>query len=287
MPLPARKRPRPGIMLGRELIFGVGGTSPWSPLRPGATVSLIIPNGTGGTVGRVQAEISDTVGTGVIEIDRYQSWLPLPLAQRLTAMDGRLPTSEGRTEISGLRLMVEPGIGLEAMQDQLRDTLALRTQNWMQRRGNLVKSQEVFRNILVFVMLCVQLVCIFIIYAVFSTLVAEKRHDIGVLLGLGASPRAITATFLLAGQIACVLGGIVGWALGWGILAGINPFGEATGIVLFPQDVFYAPSAPISWNPLLPALFLSVSMIVGLFATAIPAWRAGRIDPIDTLRSAG
>ena len=285
--IPPSKRPMPGVILGRELVYGEGGMHPWSPLKPGRRVSFAIPDGKGGTVGRVQAEISDTLATGALEIDRFMTLMPMPLAQRLSAMDGKHPDSRGKAEISGYRLVLESGANPEEIREDLEAKYFLYGQTWKERRGNLVGSLEVQRNILMLVMIVIQGICIFIIYAVFSTLVVEKRHDIGVLLGLGAAQRAIAGAFLFAGQTACIVGGLAGWALGWGVLALLNPLSEWLGIPLFPQAIFYSPEAPISWDPLFPLLFIAVIMVVGLLASLLPAWRAARIDPITTLRENG
>ena len=285
--IPPTSKPMPGVILGRELIYGEGGMHPWSPLKPGRRVSFAIPDGKGGTVGRIQGEISDTLATGALEIDRFMTLMPMPLAQRLSAMDGKHPDSRGQAEVSGFRLVLEDGVNPSSVRDDLEQRYFLYGQTWKERRGNLVGSLEVQRNILMLVMIVIQGICIFIIYAVFSTLVVEKRHDIGVLLGLGASPQSIAGAFLFAGQTACVVGGAAGWALGWGLLAALNPLSEWLGIPLFPQAIFYSPEAPISWDPRFPLLFIAVIMFVGLLASLLPAWRAARIDPVTTLRENG
>jgi ABC-type lipoprotein release transport system permease subunit len=154
----------------------------------------------------------------------------------------------------------------------------------MERRGNLVRSFELQRNIMGLVMIAIQGIAVFIVYAVFSTMVAEKRHDIGVLLGLGAKPRDIAGAFLIAGFAACIFGGMLGWILGWGLLLLLNPLSEFTGIPLFPQEVLYTPDAPISWNPLIPLFFIITMSVVGILAVLIPAIRASRIDPVAILR---
>jgi ABC-type lipoprotein release transport system permease subunit len=276
-PLPPRLRPHPGMVVGREMAY-----SNW--LHPGELVQLVVPNGTGGTTGRVIAEISDTIGTGVYEVDRYAGLLPLPLGQRLADLQAR---GTRPAQLSGYRLQLVEGASLGAVKALVRHATSERVSTWMERRGNLVKSMEIQRNIIGLVMIAIQVIAVFIVYAVFSTMVAEKRHDIGVLLGIGATRGDIARAFLLAGLAACVIGGLLGWALGWGLLLAINPFTRATGIALFPQDVLYTPDAPISWNPLIPLLFIGVMSGVGLLAVLLPAWRASRIDPIDILREGG
>ena len=56
---------------------------------------------------------------------------------------------------------------------------------------------------------------------------------------------------------------------------------------VFPQEVIYTPEAPISYNPVFPLVFIAVSTVIGLLAAALPAMRAGRIDPVETLRDHG
>jgi ABC-type lipoprotein release transport system permease subunit len=277
LPLPPRQRPMPGLMVGRELAYS-------NLLRPGMVVQLTVPTATGGTNRPVLAEISDTIGTGVYEVDRSVGILPLPLGQRLADLDARGARPAG---LSGYRVQLDPAAPIEEVRERLVERTGLRVTAWMERRGNLVKSLEIQRNIIGLVMVMIEVIAVFIVYAVFSTLVAEKRHDLGVLLGIGARRSDIAWAFLLAGIVACLAGGGLGWAIGWGALLGLNPLSRATGIPLFPQDVLYTPEAPISWNPLIPLFFIGVMSVVGLLAVWLPARRASRIDPVAILREGG
>jgi lipoprotein-releasing system permease protein len=247
-------------------------------------VRLTVPDATGGTTGQVLAEISDTLGTGIYEVDRSVGLLPLPLGQRLAGLHAR----DGRpAALSGYRVQVAADSDPAAVRQRLVQATGLRVTTWMERRGNLVRSFEIQRNVIGLVMVLIQGIAVFIVYAVFSTLVAEKRHDIGVLIGLGAQRRDIALTFLIAGIVACVFGGMLGWAIGWGALLALNPLSNALGMPLFPQDVLYTPEAPISWNPLIPLFFTGVMTLVGICAVLLPALRASRVDPITTLREGG
>ncbi len=101
---------------------------------------------------------------------------------------------------------------------------------------------------------------------------------------IGATGRSITGVFVIASLVSCVLGGLLGWMIGWLALAVLNPLSTYFNIPLFPQDVFYSPNTPISWNPLIPLFFMGIMTVVGFVAAALPAWRAGRIDPVEILR---
>ena len=260
---PPRLRAPVGVIAGRELLYGAG-------LDIGQTVRLVSPAG-----GRVLAEITDTIGTGVLEIDRFTLLVPLPAGQQLMGLRGK---------VGGYRLRLADGANLTQAARRLSDGTGLRVETWMDRRGNTVRSLELQRNIMALVMFAIQLITVFIVYAVFSTLVAEKRHDIGVRLGRGARRRDIAGAFLIAGGACCLLGGILGWGLGWAALAALNPLSRLLGIPLFPQDVIYTPEAPTSYDPLPPLVFTTIATTVGLIATAIPAWKAAATDPIACLR---
>ncbi len=269
LPPPPRLRPLPGVVAGRELLYG-------NPISLGDQIRLT------GVTGRNQnVVVSDTIGTGILETDRFLVLLPLDLGQRLLDLDGRGRHNE---MVTGLRVTTAPGTDLNRTAHELNLATGETVLTWWQRRGQLVKSLTIQRNILGLVMILVQVVAVFIVYAVFSTLVAEKRHDIGVLLGLGVRRRQIAGAFLVAGAAACLGGGLCGWVLGWLVLWGLNPASRFFNIPLFPQDVIYTPEAPTSFDPLVPLFFIAVATVVGLLAVALPAWRATRIQPVDTLR---
>ena len=278
LPLPPRLRPHPGVVIGRELAYSKG-------LRPGMTVRFTVPNGSGGTTSPVTAQISDTLGTGIYTVDSMVGLLPLPLGQRLADLHAR---GQRPAALSGYRVQVTPTADTAVVRRALMAATGQQVMTWMERsNSNLIKSFEIQRNVIGLVMVLIQGIAVFIVYAVFSTLVAEKRQDVGVLLGLGARRADIANTFLLAGIVACVFGGLLGWAIGWGALLVLNPISNFFGVALFPQDVLYTPEAPISWNPLIPLFFVGVMTLVGLLAVLLPALRASRIDPITTLREGG
>lgn len=272
--LPPAQRPRPGIVCGREMLYPHG-------MLPGEEVQIAVPNGSGGTVGKITAEISDTIALGVLEIDRFLVLAPLPLGQRLAGLQAR---GDRPARLSGWRLAVPPGGDPAAAAAAVRADTGLHAVTWQELRGNLVKGMEIQRNIGALVMILIQCITVFIVYAVFSTMVVELRHDLGVLRGIGARRRDVATALLLAGLAACVAGGLAGWALGWGVLAALNPLSRATGIALFPQEVMYTPEAPIAFAWWIPPAFILSMTAIGLVAVALPAWRAARVQPIDTLR---
>jgi putative ABC transport system permease protein len=102
--------------------------------------------------------------------------------------------------------------------------------------------------------------------------VHERRQEIGVRLAVGARRRDVVAQFFLETFVITSIGGLAGAALGvWGTLA--------LASVPMPDLV---PVPRLSRAIIGLALFVMLS--VGLLAGVVPAWRAARIEPAETLR---
>jgi predicted permease len=106
------------------------------------------------------------------------------------------------------------------------------------------------------------------LYGVMSHLVTQGTHDIGVLVTLGARPRNIVGLVVRQGM---VLAGI-------GILLGL--VGAAALTRVMASLLFEVSTRDVATFAAVPALLAAVAFA----ATAIPAWRATRIDPMVALR---
>jgi putative ABC transport system permease protein len=110
--------------------------------------------------------------------------------------------------------------------------------------------------------------------------VQERRGEIGVRLALGARRRDVLLQFLWEGVAIVAIGGALGVALGAG------------GALFLASDAFRG-RIPPPLRDLVPIPELSGAVVllavvamsvVALAAGLVPAWRAARIDPAETLR---
>ena len=106
------------------------------------------------------------------------------------------------------------------------------------------------------------------IYAVMAYLVAERTHEMGVRLALGATPRGVVALVLWGGMRLTFLGAAGGLAASLAATQLLT--GELFGVT---------PADPASY------LFATVMLaLTAALACCLPALRAGRVDPIVALR---
>ncbi|GAB4500231.1 MAG: FtsX-like permease family protein [Anaerolineales bacterium] len=119
----------------------------------------------------------------------------------------------------------------------------------------------------------------FIIFNTFRTIVAERRHDIGMLRAVGASRRMITWLILFEGMIQGIIGSLagifLGYAFAWLLLKGL------AGIMR--QFLNVQISAP-EVTPGIVIVSLTLGIGITLVAGWIPARAASRVTPLEALR---
>jgi putative ABC transport system permease protein len=110
--------------------------------------------------------------------------------------------------------------------------------------------------------------------------VVERLQEIGVLKTMGAMPSDIFLLVWTETLILCTSGGIAGVALAFAL--------ARVADVVIRRVLPYAPQGGlVEINLTLAALTIAVVAVVGLLSGAYPAWRAGRVRPLETIRSAG
>ncbi len=96
----------------------------------------------------------------------------------------------------------------------------------------------------------------------------ERRHEIGVRQALGATGVQIGALFLVEAALVGAVGGLAGTSLGVLASAGL--------------------SAVRGWTYVFPPVLLTaplIGLVLGTVSGIVPALRASRLDPVESLRS--
>ena len=97
--------------------------------------------------------------------------------------------------------------------------------------------------------------------------VTERTREIGIRKAIGAKKRAILSQFLFESSVICLIGGVIGLLVAYGVTALINNL-----------------MMPASISPFIMSVALLVSILTGVISGIIPAIKAARLNPIEALR---
>lgn len=99
--------------------------------------------------------------------------------------------------------------------------------------------------------------------------VTERTSEIGVRMAVGARQSDILGQFLIEAVLVCVLGGVLGILLAFGVGSLINKFGgDSVGVIYSPLSVVVA---------------FVCSTLIGIVFGFLPARNASKLNPVDAL----
>jgi putative ABC transport system permease protein len=101
--------------------------------------------------------------------------------------------------------------------------------------------------------------------------VSERTREIGLRKAVGARPEVILLQFLVEAVVLCLVGGLVGLAIGQGMVFGLRAIPDS------PMKGAFIP-------PWAVALAIGFSAGTGVIFGMFPAIKAARLDPIEALR---
>lgn len=237
-------------------------------------------------------KISAIVSSGYQEMDQFWVFLPIQTAYKTLSMEN-----------ANYTIMIETpdafATNLVRIQRDVR--------KYFGRYANVYRWDEVhsaeFENfsstkvMLVFVMMMIVLVASVNISSALIMLVMERQKEIAILKSIGASPKGITLSFLMAGT-ACATGGLL-FGVPVGILLTIfsnqlvkgleNAVNLVTKLVNGSQVKLMDPAYYLSEIPVeIPAvqiiLVIVGVLILSVLVSYIPSKKAGKEKPLEILR---
>jgi lipoprotein-releasing system permease protein len=161
---------------------------------------------------------------------------------------------------------------------QLEARFGYKAESWQERSADFL-SLLLTRNVIMYsVVSAILLVASFGIYTVVSNSVSDKRRDIAILRSIGFSELDLQLIFVAEGLILAVIGIMLGWLLGYGLMA-------ILGSLQFPisGDTRHLPLDRGVRQYMIAA---AASLLAGVVAAWLPARKAARVDPVDILRGA-
>ncbi|OON69959.1 ABC transporter permease [Hymenobacter sp. CRA2] len=219
---------------------------------------------------QVQLKVVGLFQSGLLDIDKVQSYTSLATAQKLLG--------ESNTYVTDLQVKLHdlaqaPAVAREYRRLYEVQALDIQTANAEFETGTFIRTLISYA-----VGITLLTVAGFGIYNILNMMIYEKMDTIAILKAVGFSGRDVRRVFLLVAAAIGVFGGVVGLLCGLSLSAVIGqlPF-EATSL---PAVHTY----PIDYNPAFYLIGGVFSLATSLLAGYFPARKASRIDPVIIIR---
>ncbi|HEV2694759.1 MAG TPA: ABC transporter permease [Verrucomicrobiae bacterium] len=159
---------------------------------------------------------------------------------------------------------------------------------WMEQSSDLLSAIEVEKNVMFYLLFFIVLVAALCILSAQITFVIQKTREIGMLKALGATKLQISGIFLFQSAIIGIIGVTSGFGLGMLAVIYRNGFlhflRSATGLEIFPASIYGFNDLPALIMPNDVAIICISSFVICVLGGLLPAWRAGRLKPVEALR---
>jgi putative ABC transport system permease protein len=154
------------------------------------------------------------------------------------------------------------------LQEKLPGTKVSALKESVQNRDDMVKKFGVFALAVSGIIMIIGWLVVLI--SMMSS-VKERTREIGVFRAIGYRKSHVIQIVLTEATILSLIGGIIGYLLGMSVAS-------AFGSVVAQMDV------QVVWQPLIALYAIGGAVVIGIVASAIPAWQATRLDPVEALR---
>ena len=235
-------------------------------LRIGDSISL---NGTVAAGPQAYQIVGIVIGDGPLpEAEGRLVFIPLGSAQTLF----------GTTGVTRVDLGVASGVSVDELIGQL--DVSIKTEPYLLSRtedlaASLRAEMADFRSALLLVAAVVLFAGAFLIFNTMSMTVAERTRDVGLLRAAGTTRSQVMGLVLLQALALGLIGSAAGVVLGVALAALTLSWIGSSGPIALAAPAVSAGSV---------AMALLVGVALTIAASLEPAWRAGRIPPVEALR---
>lgn len=220
---------------------------------------------------------------GMYDYDTRFVFMPLEAAQALFGFPDRITQIEIRTAGNVPLAQIEREIV-----DKTRGYGIVA--NWERSNQGFFAVVRTQASVLFLILALIIVVAAFNIVSSLFILVKTKSAEIGILRTIGASRSTINRVFVIAGLIVGGVGTVAGTIIGVLFSANIETIRQwlqsLLGVELFSAKLYLLTELPsvIAIGDVV--AIVGMALILSLLAGLFPAWRAGRLDPIDALKDA-
>jgi lipoprotein-releasing system permease protein len=274
-----------GLLVGSEFARSLG-------LEVGDPVLLYSPEelkklrDKGGKEGETVPLAPEFEVRGIFDVGYYEynaQWIIMSLddAQELYVLSN---------SVHGLLVMLNDPYEATKVKKDLQKVLGpdYKVSSWMEENSSILGALVVEKNMMFYLLFFIMIVAALCILSSQITFVVQKTREVGMLKALGATDLQVAGIFLSQSAFIGVVGVAAGFGLAMLALAYRNEFlffmNRVTGFELFPAQIYMFTKLPALIMPKDVAIICGSALFICLLGGVIPAWRAGRLKPVEALR---
>lgn len=264
----------PGIVLGTTLADRLGVTLGSRVVLMSLKDLSLLGGVTGMTMPKVaQFTVSGIFSNGLHEYDASLCYISIPSAQKLFKMEQK---------VTGVQIKLDDMYLSSEISAELNERLGYPyfATDWTEMHRSLYSWMKLEKYGMFLGFALIIAVAVFNIVSALVMLVLEKKKEIAILKSMGATRRSIMRVFVYQGLVAGTAGTLLGIIIGVLLCLAQQEF----GIISLPSDIYFISKLPVKMVPLDLLLISVTSVLLSFVATLYPAFRAGRLYPVEILR---
>jgi len=185
------------------------------------------------------------------------------------------------SDITDIAIRIKEVSQAKSMAQTYRQLDSEQVQSWDEVNANFLAVFKIQDSVRYMMTVSILIVAGFSIYNILNMVVNQKRKEIAILRSIGFEPKDIIKLFLIQGLILGLIGGLLGLGFGW-----IASF--LLSKVPFPgSPLTSGGTLMMSFTPSIYIIGFILSISSSLLASWLPARAAGKLSPIDIIRSEG
>jgi len=156
--------------------------------------------------------------------------------------------------------------------------------DWRKTHGELFAAVKMEKN-MIWLLLCLIIsVAAFNILSSSVMVVSDKNGEVAILKTLGISGKTLNLIFIIQGAWSGIIGALIGTGSGLLLSSYINETLSLLGLHLLSSASGGERVLPVLHEPLQILVIMFGAMLLSLLATLYPAYRAGKVSPVEALR---
>jgi lipoprotein-releasing system permease protein len=218
--------------------------------------------------------VSGIFETGMYEYDLNLVYISLESAKNMLNMTG----------VEGIQIKTTDMFKADRIAQDVRDYLGgppfYYVTDWQSQNRSLFQWMKLERLIIFIVISLIMVVAAFNIISSLIMVILEKRKEIGILMGMGASTGSVMRVFMFNGVVVGFLGSTIGTTLG--ALLGYTQ--QRWQYIPIPGDLYFITTLPMQISAFDIAAVYIAANIICWAATLYPARQAAAMLPAESIR---